>query len=80
MRRKRAASKMEVIVTRCCCAQFGYTTMDGLVPEGECPLKCIDDATGHRYGFDAEGNCLCPICSCMCSACYCVSSFAIYSL
>lgn len=65
--------KMEVVRQECHCEQFGCTSRTGEVPSSECPLMCIDEATGERYGFDENGNCLCPICNCTCRLAWDVS-------
>jgi len=63
--RKRNDPKYEVLLINCHCPQFGCTTREGAVPEKECPIRCIDPATGSRYGTDPmSGDCLCLICQC----------------
>ena len=43
-----------------------------------CPIKCINPATGEKYNW--EPNCTCPICNCTCTACYAVDEFHKLSL
>jgi hypothetical protein len=68
--RKRNEPKYDALVLNCHAGQFGCTTHEGPVPAVECPIGCIDDATGERYGFDVEGDCNCPLCKSRCRAFY----------
>ena len=73
--RQRPEPSYKNLIRHCHCIGSQCTTSSGPVPVEECPKRCIDDATGERYGFDpASGRCLCPICSCNnCPSYYTVS-------
>ena len=67
--RRPAKPQDEVAYVQCHCIQFGCISNAGDVDITECPIKCIDSATGERYGVDpASGDCLCPLCQCHCCA------------
>ena len=63
--RKRPEPKYEQLFMTCHCTEFGCNTGEGDVPVDQCPIKCIDPATGIRYVIDQiNGECQCPICRC----------------
>lgn len=55
----------------CHCGQIGCFSDDPRY--NNCIIKCIDPDTSQRYGRDADGKCLCPICACPCRVAYRVS-------
>lgn len=71
--RARPRPTMEVLTQECHCAQQHCTTNEGDVPTNQCIMKCIDPATGSRYGFNERNFCLCPMCLCRCRVAYDVS-------
>ena len=68
--RKRNKPKYNDLVMNYHAGQFGSTMRAGPVPSAKCPSGCIDDATRRRYGFNLEGNCLCPVCANNCRKSY----------
>lgn len=72
--RRRPAPKLGVAWQECHCEQFGCTSKNGDVPPAECPIRCIDPATGARYVDNEWGSCTCPICVCTCRQAWDVSA------
>ena len=69
--------KSDIVRQDCHCNQSGCNSKIGLVPISDCPKRCIDVTTGHRYGFDTSGNCQCPICGCDCQLSWDVSCITL---
>ena len=63
---KRPFRGLKELRQECHCREMGCLTTDDEVPKDQCLIQCIDVKTGKRYGFDENGDCLCPLCGCNC--------------
>jgi hypothetical protein len=62
--RTRPQPSYQHLIYKCHCAEFSCSSDVGVVPKRECPIQCIDETTGQRFGIDENGMCLCHICAC----------------